>query len=210
MRKALGGAGVAVLAMVATASMAAADPVDDPEDVDVRVVISPLSEPGALAMSVAANSATLTESGSTALARQFVGTLPTVTVTDTRDADDIPEGAWWWVEGTASDFVSDPAGLPDIAAGHLGWTPHLVNGGALGFVAEGPEIPTVMDPRTTTDPAPPDNVGLVGQEMLASVSESADVAAEDEWSANADLVLRVPTTTASGTYHSTLTLSLFE
>ena len=53
-------------------------------DVDVSVDIAEIEEPGVLALTVAGDSAVLTENGSTELIRQFTGTLPTVTVTDTR------------------------------------------------------------------------------------------------------------------------------
>ncbi|WP_426998289.1 hypothetical protein [Pseudarthrobacter sp. N5] len=79
--------------------------------------------PGVLAMSVAGTTTMLTEDGSTPTVRQFKGTLPTVTVTDTRVADEIPAGAGWYVLGTSSDFAGG-SGQPAISASHLGWAPH--------------------------------------------------------------------------------------
>lgn len=205
LRLTVAGLGALMLTVVATAAATAADPVGDDSDVDVNVSISELTEPGVLAMSVAGTATTLTESDSgDPLIREFRGQLPTVTVTDTRTADEIPDGAAWYVLGTAGDLVGD-AGQPPIGAGHLGWAPHLIDGGDSGLVAEGPEVATVVD-----DDAAPDNVGLVDQELLANTWSSGDVAAEGSWTVTADLFLRTDKTVAAGDYTSTLTLSLFE
>lgn len=63
------------------------------QDVDVNVGITEIVDGGVLAMSVAGTATALTEDGSTPTVRQFKGTLPTVTVTDTRSPDEIPAGA---------------------------------------------------------------------------------------------------------------------
>src|SRR4051812_41631218 len=87
----------AVLAGMAAAPAAAqADP-GDSADVDVNVDITPIKVPGVLALTVAGNAVSLQENGSDLLVRQFTGTLPTVTVTDTRTADEIPAGSSWAV-----------------------------------------------------------------------------------------------------------------
>ncbi|MFD0475416.1 hypothetical protein ACFQ0B_49670 [Nonomuraea thailandensis] len=72
------------LAGVGVAGPAMAD--DDPEEgIDVTVTIEPSTTHGQVSMTVADNGGVpLQEDGSNAAARQFVGTLPTVTVTDTR------------------------------------------------------------------------------------------------------------------------------
>ncbi|WP_285786097.1 hypothetical protein, partial [Microbispora sp. NBRC 16548] len=103
----LAGAGVAGPAAAA----------DDPaggsgNGIDVSVKIEPTTTPGQVSMTVADNNGVaLQENGSDATARQFVGTLPTVTVTDTRQPEDIPAGEFWAVVGQASQFVAadDPA-----------------------------------------------------------------------------------------------------
>ncbi|NQX13111.1 hypothetical protein HQQ80_15890 [Microbacteriaceae bacterium VKM Ac-2855] len=172
------------------------------DDIDVDVQIAPLTEPGVLAMSVAGTSSSLTETGSTATVRQFTGTMPTVTVTDTRDADEIPAGVGWYVLGSSTDFMGD-AGQPVIGAEHFGWTPHLIDGGESGLVAEGEQVDTVLDPG-------PDNVGLVGQELLALAIDSGEARTDGSWTANADLFLKTPADVAAGSYSSVLTLSLFE
>ncbi|MET7392881.1 hypothetical protein ABZS66_05215 [Dactylosporangium sp. NPDC005572] len=176
----------------------------DGADVQVTVDIEEIREPGVLALSIAGNSVALSEDGSTLLVRQFVGTLPTVTVTDTRTADEVPAGAAWAVLGSATNFVGT-AGQAPISADHLGWKPHLIDGGGTGLVTEGEEVVTVLDEPTQ----PGNNVGLTDQELLVSTYDSEAVAG-DSYSVNADLYLRTPAEVAAGQYTSTLTLSLFE
>ncbi|WP_062345097.1 hypothetical protein [Herbidospora yilanensis] len=196
-------AAVAMTTAVAFPGAAAADP-GDSTDVAVTVEIAPIEEPGVLAMSIAANSVALAEEGSTLEERQFTGTLPTVTVTDTRTGEEIPEGAAWAVLGNASDFTGD-AGQAPISAGHLGWKPNLIDGGETGLVAEGEEVVTVLDEPTQ----PGNNVGLVDQELLVSTFDSGEVSG-GSYTVNADLFLKTPADVAAGSYSSTLTLSLFE
>jgi hypothetical protein len=200
-RGAAGLAGGVLLLGVAGTAMAAEVEVGN-DDVDVNVDIAPMAGTGALSMSVAGSSTTLTENGSTSVIRQFTGTLPTVTVTDTRDPADIPEGAGWYVLGTSTDFVSAD-GASTIGAENFGWAPKLIDGGESGLVAEGDVVDTAID-------GGPDGVGLVDQELLAITNGSAAVAEEGSWTANADLFLRTEPTVDAGQYSSTLTLSLFE
>jgi hypothetical protein len=203
-RLAVAGAASAVLAgAMALPSPAMAAP-GDSGDVRVTVDIDEINEPGVLAMSIAGDSVALAENGSTLLVRQFVGTLPTVTITDTRTADEVPDGAAWAVLGSATDFTGD-AGQAPISAGHLGWRPNLIDGGDTGLVTEGEEVVTVLDEPTQ----PGNNVGLVDQELLVSTFDSEAVAG-DAYSVNANLYLRAPADVAAGSYTSTLTLSLFE
>lgn len=199
-RGAAGLAGGLLLLGVAGTAMAAETEIDN-NDVDVNVEIAPLTTPGSLSMSVAGTSTALTENGSTSVIRQFTGTLPTVTVTDTRDPADIPAGAGWYVLGTASDFVSTDGDV--IGAENFGWAPNLIDGGDSGLVAEGDVVDTAID-------GGPDGVGLVDQELLAITNDSAAIAEEGSWTANADLFLRTEPTVDAGDYSSTLTLSLFE
>lgn len=191
---ALGGV---LLAGVAGAAFAE-EQVGGGSDVDVSVQIEDTGA-GVLAMSVSGTSTALVEEGSSELVRQFTGALPTVTVTDTRSADEIPDGAFWWVEGTASSFIGD-AGQAEIAPGHLGWRPSVADDGS-GAVAAGADVDTVLDEG-------PNDVGLQGRELLAMALTSEE--AIGSWQAGADLVLKVPVETAPGAYTSTLTLSLFE
>jgi len=205
-RKRLVAAGAAVAMVVAAMALpspASAEP-GDSEDVRVTVDIQEIRQPGVLAMTIAGNSVVLSEDGSTLLIRQFVGTLPTVTVTDTRRPDEVPAGAAWAVLGSATDFAGT-AGQPAIGAGHLGWRPNLIDGGDTGQVAEGEEVVTVLDPPTQ----PGNNVGLVDQELLVSTYDSGAVTG-DSYTVNANLFLRTPADVAPGSYTSTVTLSLFE
>jgi len=189
-----------VLAGVASAAFAE-DVVGDPDDVEVNVTIDEITEPGVLAMTVSGDAVSLAEDASADPAvREFRGQLPTVTVTDTRTADEIPDGAYWYVLGTASDFAGGSGQAP-ISAGHLGWSPHVDDPEGTGAVAAGDTVDTVLD-------SPPNNVGLVGQELLAMAPSSQE--AIGSWDATADLLLKVPSDVAPGAYASTLTLSLFE
>jgi hypothetical protein len=176
----------------------------DSTDVEVTVDITEIKEPGVLALSIAGNAVTLQENGSDLLVRQFTGTLPTVTVTDTRTADEVPAGANWAVLGSSSPFTG-AAGQPPITAGHLGWKPRLIDGGNSGQVTEGEEVVTVIDDPTQ----PGNNVGLTDQELLVSTYDSAAVVG-DSYTVNADLYLRTPADVAAGSYQGTLTISLFE
>lgn len=194
LRASVAAVGAAVLVGVTGASIAGADDAE----VDVSVEISELPD-GVLAMTVDGTSAELTEDGSTAMERQFTGELPTVTVTDTRNPDDIPDGVFWYVLGSATDFTGD-AGQAPIGAQYLGWAPRLIDGGASGLVGEGPDVDGELDGGD----------GLVDQELLASTFDSGTVVSEGSWTATADLTLRAPATVDAGTYSSVLTLSLFE
>ncbi|WP_230672666.1 hypothetical protein [Rathayibacter sp. Leaf248] len=198
-RTAIAAAGCLLLTTVAGQAVAAE--LDD-DVVDVNVTITPLTGTGALSMSVAGTSAELTETGSTAELRRFTGTLPSVTVTDTRPTDEIPEDAGWYVLGTASDFVGS-AGQSPISAGQLGWSPRLIDGGDSGVVSAGSDVGTVFDDG-------PNDVGLVDQEFLAVTEESAAVSAEGSWTSTADLTLETLPTSEAGDYSSTLTLTLME
>ncbi|KQQ20724.1 hypothetical protein ASF48_08985 [Rathayibacter sp. Leaf299] len=177
----------------------AAEIADD--QVDINVTIEPLATDGTLSMTVAASSIALTENGTTPDVRQFTGTLPTVTVTDTRNLEDIPAGAGWYVLGSASAFTSTDGDI--IGAENLGWAPNLIDGGDSGLVAEGAVVDPALD-------GGPNGIGLVDQELLAITDDSATVAEEGAWTADAALTLKTASSVAPGEYSSTLTLSLFE
>ncbi|QHC60440.1 hypothetical protein [Rathayibacter sp. VKM Ac-2760] len=197
-----GAAGIAGgLLLLGVAGTAFADEQQGTDDVDVNVQIAPLTTPGSLSMTVASDSTALTENGSDGVARRFTGTLPTVTVTDTRDPADIPADAGWYVLGTSTDFTSTTGDT--IGAENLGWAPNLLDGGDSGLVAEGDVVDPAIDGGE-------DAVGLVDQELLALTNDSAGIAEEGSWTANAALTLKTPTTVDAGDYSSTLTLSLFE
>jgi len=200
-RAAVAALGLALAGMGGLATAAAADD-DATAGVDLSVTIEPLTPPGVLAFSVAANEGVaLTEDGSDDTARQFTATLPTVTVSDSRTAEEIPAGAYWAVVGQASAFTAD--GLDPIGPEYLGWTPRLLSPSPTGLVEAGQPVSSVIE-----DGSGADAVGLEGQELLVSSYDSA--AESGPWDVTADLALRVPLDTAAGEYHSVLTLSLFE
>lgn len=187
--------GVGILAAVGGGSAFAADE----DTVDVSVQIAPAAEPGVLALTVAGDSAVLTEDETAGTTRTFSGTLPTVTVTDTRLPETVDPASFWYVMGSITDFTGD-AGQPDIAsADAFGWYPDIVAGNPTGgsqLVAPG-------------DPVDPGTGGFVDAELLASVDSAAD-AAGGTYSANAGLLLETPATVAPGDYSATITLTLLQ
>lgn len=190
--------GAALLVSAGSAALAEGTGAGDSQGVDISVEIAPVEGPGALAMTVAAASTSLEENGSTELERVFTGSLPTVTVTDTRTPEDVPADSFWYVVGTASDF-HDSVGGETIAANHLGWSPKLVAGEGEGepFVEVGGDVA-------------PSDPGLVDQELLYLAESGEANAGGGVFSATADLDLVVPADVPAGTYTSTITLSLFE
>lgn len=197
-------AGTLGLVLVGAAGAGMATAADGDEGIDVSVEIDDATPPGGLAMTVAANDGVvLTEDGSDETARQFVGSTPTVTVTDSRAVEDIPEGAYWAVVGQASDFVDAADATNSFGAEYLGWDPQLLTGSTTGSVAEGEPVSSVVD-----DGSGAAAVGLVGQELLVSTWAAADETGS--WDVNADLTLRTPVDVPAGAYSATLTLSLFE
>lgn len=174
-------------------------------DVGVDVDIQAQPGTGSLVMTVAPGRATLAENGSTGAFRQFTGTLPQVTVTDTRDSADIADGEGWYVLGSASAFTTTSG--QTIGADHLGWSPQLVSGDE-DSVSVGGDVDTSLDPENGEET--PQNRGLVDQELLY-LGNPATVPAEGTTStASANLVLKVEPTVVAGAYSSTITLSLFE
>jgi hypothetical protein len=200
-----GALGAMLIGTVALSSAASADP-GDTSDVEVSVAIESTVEPGNLALSVAADSTTLAEVDSSVEGtRQFDGTLPAVTVTDTRAAEEVPEDGAWAVLGQASDFEGDD-GQESIGAENLGWAPQLQDAGEADLVSAGEEV----DPALEGDEDESNNVGLENQELLVSTWSSAEANAQGSWTATADLTLRTAEDVEAGNYTSTVTLSLFE
>lgn len=184
--------------LLGVAGVAIADEIGN-DQVDVSVDIEALPPVGALTMSVAQDSTTLTEVESAdPELRQFDGVLPTVTVTD--DREEVPAGVFWYVTGQSSSFTA--TGAPEIGADQFGWAPALLTEGD-GEVAPGDVVDTVFDDG-------PNNVGLVGEELLALSLDSSAARPVGEWEANADLFLKTPVDVAPGSYSATLTLTLWE
>ncbi|WP_375384874.1 hypothetical protein [uncultured Microbacterium sp.] len=184
--------GAALLVSAGTAAVAADENPGDAA-VDVKVDIQEIAEPGVLALSVDTTSTSLTENGSTDLVRQFTGTLPTVTVTDTRTA----AATSWSLMGSASDFTQTGS-ASSIGADHLGWAPAVIIGDGDPAVSVGGDVDGSLD----------GGPGLKDQELLFLADSAAAVGGT--WSANADLKLKVPADVEPGSYTSVLTLSLFE
>ncbi|WP_314456801.1 hypothetical protein [uncultured Microbacterium sp.] len=187
--------GVGILAAVGGGSAFAADE----DTVDVSVEIDPAAEPGVLALTVAAESAVLTEDDAAGTNRTFSGTLPTVTVTDTRLPEDVDPASFWYVMGSITDFVGN-AGQPDIvSADAFGWYPSILAGNPSGgdqVVAPGDDV----DPGTG---------GFLDAELLASVDSAVD-AAGGAYSATAGLLLETPASVTPGAYSATITLTLLQ
>ena len=201
-RTAVGAVGGALL--IGMAGVAVADEIES-DQVGVNVAIAALPSAGALTMSVAAPSTSLTEVDSDDEAyRQFNGTLPTVTVTDDRTV--VPETVFWYVVGQSSDFASATT-TSTIGADRLGWTPALLpDSAANGEVAEGDGTVPSVDAETS----PGNNVGLAGEELLALAFDSGEARPVGSWSANAALKLKTDVDVAPGAYASTITLTLWE
>jgi len=174
-------------------------------DIDVDVDIVPLTTPGALTMSVAPGRATLTENGSTDTVRRFTGSLPEVTVTDTRTPDQLAGHSAWYVLGSSTAFTTSSGS--SIGADHLGWSPRLVAGDD-GTVSVGGDVGTALDPNTGSDSAT--NRGLVDKELLYLGDAQSLPAGGTSSTATADLTLKVDPSVKAGSYSAVITLSLFE
>ncbi|ROS72145.1 hypothetical protein [Cellulomonas sp. PhB143] len=175
----------------------------DSDGIPVHVDIDSITPEGSLSMTVADGGVELTEDGSTDDVRQFTGTTPTVTVTDNRAVEDIPDGVAWAVVGQASEFTDADDASKTIGPEYLGWTPALLSESSTGEVAAGEPVSSVED-----DGSGAPTVGLEGQELLVSTFGSADETGS--WDVNADLALRTPADVEAGSYSSTLTLTLME
>ena len=184
---------------LAAAGSAVADETVTDENVDLEVEVGTRYPGGSLIMSVDASATSLVEVESgDPMIREFTGELPLVTVTDTRAEVTKPS---WYVLGSAADFVS---GEDVITADHMGWTPKLAEKYGM-FVLPGDEIESVVD-----DPAS-DGLAESDGELLYINAKQELTMDQTEWSATADLSLRVATgDVVPGSYKSVMTLSLFE
>jgi hypothetical protein len=121
---------------------------------------------------------------------RFTGTLPKVTVSDSRNAAQAAGGGWA-VSGQASAFASRAAKL---SAEHFGWTPQVLSA-RTGLTAGGAVA-------TSLDGGP----GLAQPATLATATSAGRLGSAD---LGAGLVLDAPVDTPAGTYRGTLTVSLF-
>ena len=129
--------------------------------------------------------------------RWFDGTLGDVTVRDTRCAAQVADGAVWWVQGVASDFVAQDGQENNIEAKHLGWEPAFTDPLYAGSVAAGDRVaPYLEDTANENGFDQADGVELLVN--AATSSNDPEVIAEDEWTANAKMILKVPDTVEDG------------
>ncbi len=191
--------------LIGTAGAALADPLED-DDVTVNVDIEPLAPVGALTLTVASPSTSLTEVAADADGnRVFDGVLPTVTVSDDRTA--VPAENFWYVSGQSSAFTG-PGGAT-IGADKLGWVPALLTGDEFQ-VGAGDEVVTSLDDPTLGSGETANNTGLVSGDLLAVAPNSEGELTPGVWTANAALRLKTPATQTPGAYSATLTLTLWE
>ncbi|MDR2254078.1 MAG: hypothetical protein LBD97_09545 [Bifidobacteriaceae bacterium] len=200
-------AGAAILAAgIGPAAFAGpGDPIDPGSDGVVTLDIDLQDDgDGALWMTVADDQETLVEDPAQASGgvRVFEGTLPTVTVTDTRTGSDVPEEGevWWYVTGEVGDFTHDD-GAHVIYGHQLGWTPAMtVDPG--GDVEAGDPVDSTVD-----DPA----AGLQGgSDLLVWTWDSNPANPFGTWSAQAGLTLKTSGPVYPGHYAADLTLTLME
>ncbi|AOS63945.1 alkaline phosphatase [Actinoalloteichus hymeniacidonis] len=165
----------------------------DEDGIPVRATVPDGTEaPGSLTLSVAdyGDAVQLTDAENAGDRLRSAGTLPTVSVTDSRSADVVGDGGWT-VTGQSSAFTS---GTQIVRAGHIGWTPGLASDKP--GVETGDRVATVLD----------GGVGLAEPATLASaVSDSRFGTTE----ITADLALEVPVDTRPGDYAGSVTVSLF-
>ena len=166
---------------------------DGPTDADgVPIDVSIVDAPGALALTVAdfGESVRLTQESGFTDRWRFTAGLPTVKVSDSRNATQAGASGWA-ASGQSSAFVS---GTSTIGAENLGWAPNLVT--PRDGVSAGPQVATAVDGGT----------GLAVASVLASATPEGRRGVTD---VNAWLYLDAPLGTAEGDYSARLTLSLF-
>ncbi|GAA3247620.1 substrate-binding domain-containing protein [Dactylosporangium siamense] len=122
----------------------------------------------------------------------FTGNLTGIAVSDTR-----PDQPGWTLTGQATDFV---AGATTVSGANLGWIPELVTStsDAEGTPAAGPVVIPRMQVATSNGLADPGNT-------LASAPAGSGLGTQN---VSAAMALWIPDTAPTGTYTSTLTLTL--
>lgn len=198
-----------VLLAAAMAAPALADSIEDinPGDEGVVVLDIDVEGPtggGALWMSIADDAATLGETGTQGVYRVFEGTLPAVTVTDSRTGTAVPgeDEVYWYVTGEMTSDFAHTNGVDSIAKEQLGWTPAMLSTSPSGTVDAGSEVRGSLDGGT---------IGVTnGADYLVSTFDSALVNDEYQWTANAALKLLTAPNVQPGHYEANLTLTLME
>jgi hypothetical protein len=120
----------------------------------------------------------------------FTGNLGGVSVNDSR-----PAQQGWTLSGQAGDFHN---GSTIVTSSYLGWTPALATGGdAEGTVAAGGAVDSKLKTATSD--------GLHASRTLAQAAPGNGLGTKN---LSSGLELRIPDTSPTGTYTSTLTLTL--
>jgi hypothetical protein len=123
------------------------------------------------------------------------GTLPNVTITDTRNSY-----PGWSVMGQESTFTSAATPSTPISGNQLGWAPAAATG---SNTFDGTHV--VLGP--TVAPASPGLGTTAGVLALAHAGYGADPSGATSWIANAGLTLDIPATTTAGAYTGQLTIT---
>ena len=144
-------------------------------------------EPGALVLSVADGSLALGNARNAGDRLRLAGTLPQVSVTDTRAA------GGWTVTGQSSDLTADDART--VRAANLGWAPFVVDGAA----TPGLRVASTMS----------GGAGLAAPATLGSGAVAGAGAVAGTSVLGADVELEVPVDTKAGSYAGAVTVSLF-
>lgn len=169
---------------------------DEPEpadegSVDVTATVPrPEQTDGVLALSVADPGLALGEPANAGDRLRFAGTLPTVTVTDSR-SDAQAGGGGWTVSGRGKDLV---AGSTTLTAENLGWTPALL--GDRACVTAGSPVATRLAGGT----------GLASPATLATATSHGRTGSTE---ITAGVLLEVPVDAPAGSYAGAITLTLF-
>ena len=164
---------------------------DTSSGIPVEAVI-PEGENGTLALTVAdyGDGVALSAPENAGDRLRFTGTLPEVTVTDSRTAQQAGLGGWA-VSGHADAFASAGQNVP---ADHLGWNPR------------------VLTPRPGLTPGSPILTAIDGGTGLDTPGELGKADKEGRFGSaklDAQLLLEVPVDTQPGTYTGKVTVSLF-
>ncbi len=148
--------------------------------------VVPEPEPGSFGWSITGDGSAVSLGQASLQGGQLVaaGAIKPVVVTDTRTTANA-----WSVSAQVSDFAS---GSTTVSGKHLGWTPTLVSGG--GGAVAGPAVASGITSGN----------GLTDTSVLGSAPNGH---AAGSATLGAGLDLRLPSTTAAGTYGATLTLT---
>ena len=159
---------------------------NSPVTINVTVAAS-----GALTVTVATPAtASLTVSGSTG-----TGTLPNVTIHDTRNT--FPG---WSVSGQESTFTSSATPSTPISGNQLGWAPTAATG---SNAFDGTHVAL----GATVAPASPGLGTTAAVLALAHAGFGADPSGATSWIASAALTLNIPVSTTAGAYTGSLAIT---